>query len=150
MDPRARSFDRLAPGDRFVSAPRIIRREDIDRFSDLSGDRTELHTDDAWAAAGPLGGVVAHGALALAVATGLAYDLGVFRGTVLAFRSLTASFDRPVYPGDEVRLELTVSALEPPRRPDRGRAEFEMVLRNQEGRKVLTGTWTLLLKRGES
>ena len=150
MDPRSRTYDDFSPGDRFESEPRVISREDIDRFTQLSGDHTELHTDDAWAAQSPLGGIVAHGALNLSVATGLAFDLGIFRGTVLAFRSLSATFDRPVYPGDQIRLELTVSRLEPPRRPDRGQAEFEMALRNQAGRRVVKGTWVLLLKRNPS
>lgn len=147
MDRRSRTFDQFSIGEHFESCPRIVTRSDIDRFTELSGDRTELHTDDEWAATSPLGGVVAHGALNLSVATGLAYELGIFRGTVLAFRSLEASFDRPVYPGDEVRLELTVRELPPPRYADRALAEFEMALRNQAGRRVVRGTWKLLLKR---
>ena len=150
MDPRARTFDQFSLGERFESGPRIVSQQDIDRFTELSGDRTELHTNQAWAEATPLGGIVAHGALNLSVATGLAFDMGIFRGTVLAFRSLTASFERPVYPGDHVRLELEVTGLEASRHVGSGLAEFGMTLRNQDGRRVVKGTWRLLLRSSEA
>ena len=140
-------FDELRPGQRIEAGPRVISRADIDSFSELSGDHTALHTDEAFAAASPLGGLVAHGALNLSVATGLAYASGAFDGTVLAFRELRARFDRPVFPGDQVALEPEVTGLDERPRPESGKVQLAMRLVNQAGKRVLSGEWTLVLAR---
>jgi acyl dehydratase len=140
-------YDDLAPGLVFESGPRVITRQDIASFSALSGDHTPLHSDDAYAAATPLGAVVAHGALNLAVATGLAFEAGAFRESVLAFVSMTVRFERPVFPGDAVTLRLRVAQRDQRPRPDRGRVTFEAELVNQHGKTVLSGDWTLLMRR---
>jgi 3-hydroxybutyryl-CoA dehydratase len=145
---RPHSFDDLEPGLSFEAGPRRITRADIDDFSRLSGDRTALHVDEAYAATTPFGRVVAHGALNLAVATGLAYSAGIFEGTVLAVESMRIRFERPVYPGDEVRLRLTVASRDEKPRPERGKVSFDVELVNQDGRVVLSGSWTLVVRRG--
>jgi acyl dehydratase len=147
MSHPARLFDDCQPGLRLQAGPRVITREDIDRFTELSGDHTRLHTDDAYAATTPFGRVVAHGALNLAVATGLAWATGAFEGSVLAFVSLTVRYERPVFPGDSVMLHLAVKEQDGRPRPDRGRVTFEVELRNQQDKVVLSGDWTLLLRR---
>ncbi|MHC4821215.1 MAG: MaoC/PaaZ C-terminal domain-containing protein [Planctomycetota bacterium] len=141
------SFDDLNVGTAFTAGPREITRTDIDDFTRISGDRTALHSDDAYASTTPFGGVVAHGALSLAVATGLAYQTGIFEGTVLAVRQMDVRFDRPVFPGDSLDLVLTVVERDEKPRPDRGRVRFEVNLRNQDGRTVLSGRWTLVMRR---
>lgn len=143
-------YEDLEVGRCFTAGPRTLTRADIDAFTELSGDRTALHTDDAYAATTPFGGVVAHGALALAVATGLAHETGAFAGTVLAFRGLEARFDRPVLPGDALRLELTVDEIDTRPRPDRGRVHFAMRLVNQHDKAVITGRWSLVMRRRAS
>ena len=140
-------FDDLTEGQSWEEGPRRLSREDIATFADVSGDQTALHTDDAYAATTPLGGLAAHGVLNLAVATGLAYEMGVFEGTVLAIRSMQVKYDRPVFPGDELTLTLDVRELDPRPRPDRGRVEFGVTLRNQGGKTVLSGQWSVLVRR---
>jgi len=141
------TYDDLRLEAAFESEPRIVQRADIDDFARISGDKTALHTDEAYAAMTPLGGLVAHGVLNLAVATGLAYGLGLFEGTVLAVQAMDVRFERPVHPGDSVRLRLVVQALDQRPRPDRGRVSFGVDLQNQHRRTVLSGTWQILLRR---
>jgi acyl dehydratase len=147
MDYPAHTFDELEPGICFKTGPRTISRRDIDQFTELSGDRTALHSDEEYARQTPLGGLVAHGALNLAAATGLAYRMGVFEGTVLAIRSMDIKYDRPVLPGDALTLQLTVSEIDPRPRPDRGLVGFDAKLFNQRGKVVLSGLWTVLMRR---
>ncbi|RKY21926.1 MAG: dehydratase [Planctomycetota bacterium] len=142
-----KTFDELSLGQVFLGGPRHVSRADIATFATVSGDHTALHCDDAYAATTPFRGVVAHGVLNLAVATGLAYDTGAFEGTVLAVRSMDVRFDRPVRPGDELRLRLKVLELDQRPKPDRGRVAFDVQLKNQEGRVVLSGRWSLLIRR---
>jgi acyl dehydratase len=141
------TFDDLDVGSLFEAGPREITRSDIDDFTRISGDKTALHSDDAYASSTPFGGVVAHGALSLAAATGLAYETGIFEGTVLAVRQMDVRFDRPVFPGDRVDLRLTVAERDEKPRPNRGRVGFDVDLRNQDGRTVLSGRWTLVIRR---
>lgn len=141
------TFDDLSLGARFEAGPRVVSLADIHAFTELSGDRTALHSDAAYASTTPLGGLVAHGALSLAVATGLAYEAGLFEGTVLAFRRMDIGFDRPVRPGDALSLVLTVAALDDRPRPERGSAVFDVRLNNPAGKAVLSGQWTILLRR---
>ena len=143
-------FDDLELGRTYECGPRVVSREDIADFGRLSGDLTALHTDEAYAAASPLGGLVAHGALNLAVATGLAYEMGIFEGLVLAFRGLTVRYERPVRPGDELTLRLTVAERDERPRPDRGRVGLDAELVNQAGKRVLSGRWELLVRRSAS
>jgi len=144
------TFDELPAGTKFVAGSRSISREDISAFAALSGDHTALHSDEAYAASTPFGRVVAHGALNLAIATGLAYSTGVFEGTVLAVRSMEVAFDRPVYPGDELSLELTVAEVDSRPRADRGCITFDVIVRNQGLRTVISGQWKLVMRRGRS
>jgi acyl dehydratase len=141
-------FENLSPGMTFSAGPRRICREDINDFAKLSGDHTPLHTDEAYAATTPFRRIVAHGALNLSVATGLAYAIGIFSESVLAVKSMVVKFERPVFPDDHVSLELIVASIGTRKYPDRGEAEFFVRLRNQENRLVLSGTWVLLLRKG--
>ncbi len=140
-------FEDCLPGRSVRAGPRRITRADIDAFTELSGDRTALHRDDAYAASTPFGGVVAHGALNLAAATGLAFETGAFEGTVLAVLSMEVRFDRPVRPDDAVSLTLTCREIDARPKPDRGAVAFSVALENQHGKTVLSGTWKLLLRR---
>ena len=147
MEHTPHAFDDLSLGDNFEAGPRTISREDIDRFTQVSGDRTALHSDEEYARNTPFGGLVAHGVLNLAAATGLAYDMGVFEGTVLAIRSMEVRYERPVRPGDSVTLTLVVEELDERPKDDRGRVSFAATLRNQDGKTVLSGVWKVLLRR---
>lgn len=140
-------YDDFAEGQVFRHGPRRVSRADIAAFAGVSGDHTALHNDDAYAATTPFGGVVAHGVLNLAIGTGLAYASQLLEGTVLAVVSVACSFDRPVFPGDELTLVLQVRRLDPRPRPDRGRVTFAVTLENQHGKRVLSGEWVLLVRR---
>ncbi len=144
-----RSFDDLAIGDRFESEQRILSPSDIGRFAQLSGDHTALHTDAAYAATTIHGGVIAHGALVLAIATGHAYAIGVFEGTIVAIRSLDAAFLRPVRPGDSLTTHFEVESLEPGDAEDRATALFRVQVVNQDGKRVLKGRWAMLMRRSQ-
>ncbi len=134
----------LQVGATYESKPRVIRRRDIDAFSEISGDRTTVHYDSDDNSGNPLGGAVAHGFLNLAVASGLAYDFGVFSGIL---QSANMRFERPVFVDDTVRLTATVVELDDHPGKSYLRMVLDVVLRNQDGRKVMSGTWTILQER---
>lgn len=144
MDSPPSDSNALQVGASFQSGPRTIRREDIDAFSQISGDRTGLHYENEDVSASPLGGAVAHGILNLAVASGLCYDLGVFDGIL---HSANMRFERPVFVDDTVTLTCTVAELDDNPGKHHIRMILDVALHNQDDRRVLSGTWTLLQKR---
>src|SRR5436309_15829089 len=100
-----RYFEELAEGTTFESAPRTVLDEDIQAFIRLTGDDNRVHHDDTFAREAGFKGHIAHGALIVSLATGLAWETGVLKDTTIAFRTIDEwKFTAPVYPGDRITL----------------------------------------------
>lgn len=82
----------------------------IEAFADVSGDRNPVHLDDAYAAGTRFGGRVAHGMLTAAFFSALLADDLPGPGTI--YLGQTLRFAAPVRPGDAVRCEVEVTALD--------------------------------------
>ena len=95
-------------GDTWKTPRRTVSIEDIEHFAEFTGDKFYAHMDDEAAKASPIfEGRVAHGYLILSFAAGLFVDPDP--GPVLANTGLeNLRFLTPVYPGDSIRVELTV------------------------------------------
>ena len=125
-------------GDR-ASRTRRVRPEDIQLFTELTGDRNPLHYDEAAATRSRFGGIIVQGG----VTTGLlnavvAEDLP---GPGSVFLHVDWSFRAPVKPGDEITAELEVLEA----RADKPITRLRTTIANQEGTIVLDGTalvWT--------
>jgi len=140
-------FDQFDLGRTFRSPGRRVEQADIDAFAELSGDFNPLHTDREFAARSVFRSRIAHGLLVQSVASGLAWQLGVFNGTIAALTEMVIGFQSPVLPGDEVRLELTVAAKDPAPSARRGWIRFDARALNQRDEVVIQGTWTTLMLR---
>lgn len=144
---RGRVFDDFRVGEVVRSGARTITQADVVAFAGISGDFNPAHVDESFASTSAFRGTIAHGMLVQSVASGLAYQAGVFDGTVVAFVELLLRFRAPVRPGSSVHLELTVAAKEPDPGPKRGWIRFDARVFDQAGTLVLDGHWTLLVAR---
>lgn len=110
VHPFRRKMSELEIGDTWKTASRTITLEDIEHFAGFTGDKFYAHMDEEAARASPIfDGRVAHGYLLLSFAAGLFVDPDP--GPVLANTGLeNLRFLTPVYPGDSIRVELTVRA----------------------------------------
>lgn len=140
-------FDQFDLGRAFRTPARRIDQADIDAFAELSGDSNPLHTDGEFAARSVFRSRIAHGLLVQSVASGLAWQLGIFNGTIAALTEMVIGFQNPVIPGDEVRLELTVAAKDPAPSARRGWIRFDACALNQRDEVVIQGSWTTLMLR---
>ena len=106
--PFRKRMSELAVGDTLKTASRTVTLEDIEHFAHFTGDTFYAHMDDEAAKASPIfEGRVAHGYLILSFAAGLFVDPDP--GPVLANTGLeNLRFLTPLYPGDSMRVELTV------------------------------------------
>jgi acyl dehydratase len=144
---RGLTFDQFNPGDTFVSQARTVTEADVVNFAGLSGDFNPLHTDEQFGRTTPFGGRIAHGMLVAAMATGMANWTGVFEGTTIALMEQVIQYKGAVKFGDTVRLELRVAEKKETSKADRGVVVFDTNVCNQDGKAVIEGRWTLMMKR---
>ncbi len=143
---RGLTFDQFEIGSRFVSQSRTVTEADVVNFAGLSGDFNPLHTDAEYGKGTPFGERIAHGALIVAMATGMANWTGIFEGTTIALMEQVLRYKGVVKFGDTVRLELEVLEKKPTSRPDRGVVCFAARVLNQRDEIVVDGEWTLLMR----
>ena len=106
--PFRRRMSELEIGDTLKTRSRTVTLEDVEHFAHFTGDTFYAHMDEEAAKASPIfEGRVAHGYLILSFAAGLFVDPDP--GPVLANTGLeNLRFLTPLYPGDSMRVELTV------------------------------------------
>ncbi|MDB5691841.1 MAG: paaZ [Alphaproteobacteria bacterium] len=110
VHPFRKRISELAIGDTLKTASRLVTLDDIEHFAAFTGDNFYAHMDEEAAKANPIfDGRVAHGYLILSFAAGLFVDPAP--GPVLANTGLEhLRFLTPLYPGDSMRVELTVKS----------------------------------------
>jgi oxepin-CoA hydrolase/3-oxo-5,6-dehydrosuberyl-CoA semialdehyde dehydrogenase len=127
----------LAIGDTLKTASRTVTISDIEHFAEFTGDKFYAHMDEEAAKASPIfEGRVAHGYLILSFAAGLFVDPDP--GPVLANTGLeNLRFLTPLYPGDSMRVELTVRAKSL-KSEDTGVVRWAVEIFNQKDELVAT------------
>ncbi|MGD8805867.1 MAG: MaoC/PaaZ C-terminal domain-containing protein [Chloroflexota bacterium] len=144
--PRGLYFEEIEVGKSVVTTGRTITEGDIVSFAGLSGDFNQLHVDAVYAEAGEFGQRVAHGLLVVSITTGLIVQTGLMEGTVHAFRELEWKFSRPVFIGDTIHADLTVTETKPLPRLGGGNATAKVTVYNQHNQVVQRGTMVLLVR----
>jgi acyl dehydratase len=139
-------FEEFQAGQKIITAGRTVTEADIVAFAGLSGDYNQIHTDAEYSKTSPFGQRVAHGLLGLAIASGLAVQTGVMRGTVMAFREVNEwKFVQPIFIGDTIHVELEVLETKALRRIGGGAVVIALEVKNQRDQTVMKGTWTVLI-----
>ncbi len=101
-------------------------------FADLTGDHNPIHVDDAFAKKTKFGQRIAHGGILFGmISKVLATDMpGI--GTV--YLSQLVNFKAPVFIGDTVTLEATITEILP-----KAVARIAVVIKKQSGDVVMDG-----------
>ena len=129
-----------------TSRTRTVTESDIVNFAGLSGDFVELHMSETYAAKGPFGKRIAHGALVFSISTGLSIQLNQIQETVIAFYGVDKlRFTRPVFIGDTIHVVKKVIKKEQ-KGADRGVVTFETSVLNQFDEPVIVYYDKVLLK----
>jgi len=139
-------YEEFQVGQKIVTVGRTIAEGDIMTFAGLSGDYNQIHTDADFSSKSFYGQRIAHGLLGLSVTSGLAMRTGVLEGTVIAFREINGwKFTKPVFIGDTIHAELTVTETKPYPRLNGGSVSIDFDVRNQKNETVMKGTWTVIV-----
>jgi acyl dehydratase len=116
-----------------------VQARDIERFSELTGDRNPLHYDEALASRSRFGGIIVQGGVTSGLLNAVvAEDLP---GPGSVFLHVDWSFRAPVRPGDAITAEVEVLEL----RADKPIARLRTTITNQDEGVVLDGealVWT--------
>ncbi len=140
-------FDEFETGQEFTSPGRTLTETDLVQFAGLSGDYTALHTDEEFARRTPFRKRVAHGMLVQSIATGLGTRTGIFEGTIAALAAMRIEWKSPCFPGDTVRLLLTVAEIDPEPSKRSGKVRFLSKVLNQDDTVLIEGEWRTLILR---
>ncbi len=141
-------FEDVEVGFRFETPSRTVTETDLVNFAGVSGDFNPLHTDEQFAAKTIYGGRIAHGALVLALATGLRQRVGLFDGTLMGLLEIrTWRFHAPVRIGDTIRVVNEILELRETSKPDRGVMLQRVEVSNQDSEVVAAGEFVMLLRR---
>jgi acyl dehydratase len=97
-------------GEELPDLRRVVRREDVVAYAEVSGDRNPLHQDDAFARSVGFPGVIAHGMFTMGH---MAAAVVAWAGDPAAVVSVSAQFRAPVFLGDTIVAGGWVRALDP-------------------------------------
>jgi len=150
VHPFRKHFEELSVGDTLFTHRRTVTEADVVNFAGLSGDHFYAHVDDLAAKRSLFERRVAHGYFVVSAAAGLFVDPG--EGPVLANYGLESlRFVKPVYPGDTIRVRLTVKqkiAKEtPPDGVPQGVVAWDVEVTNQNDEAVAVYTILTLVKK---
>ena len=131
-----RVFDSIAVGDQ-AAISRLIRREDIELFSVISGDINPAHLDAEYAATGMFHHIISQGVLTAGLISAVLGTKLPGPGTIYLAQDL--QFRAPVAPGDTITATVTVTT----RDVEKHRLSLDCHCVNQDGVEVIRGTATV-------
>ncbi|MGZ8625725.1 MAG: MaoC/PaaZ C-terminal domain-containing protein [Actinomycetota bacterium] len=108
-----RSFDEVRVGDELPASSRVVTREDVKAYAEVSGDRNPLHQDDEVARAAGFPGIIAHGMFTMGHLSSCVVS---WSGDGAAIARMRVQFRSPVFMGETIVAGGRVNALDPARR----------------------------------
>ena len=140
------AYGDVGVGDWLETPSRMVTAEMIDAFAELTGDRFEIHMDDAAARRHGFGARVAHGLLVLSLVDGLKNQAQAqFRA--IASLGWNFQFERPVLAGDVIQARVTVRDKRTTAKKERGIVTLGFSVANQDGMVVQSGQNLLMVYR---
>jgi 3-hydroxybutyryl-CoA dehydratase len=137
-----RTYDQVLVGEK-ASLTKTISEADIHMFAGITGDLNPLHVNEEYAKTTIFKGRVAHGILTAGLISAV---LGTkLPGPGAVYLSQTLRFTAPVRIGDTI----TASAEVIEKIGEKSRIRLRTICINQEGKVVVEGEATTMLKRPE-
>ena len=135
-------IERLSPG-------RTITECDLVAFSGLTGDFSQVHTDEEFCKKTEFGTRIAHGLLGLSIAQGLCWRTNYTQGTGVASLAWNKwTFKKPIFIGDTLRARWhLLSKRLSGSKPGMGVITELVELVNQRGEVVQDGEHVTMIRR---
>ena len=104
-----RALERWRAGDELPPVPRVVTREDVRAYAEVSGDRNPLHLDDDAARSAGFDGVIAHGMFTMGH---LGSAIESWLGPDAFVRRIRAQFRSPVSMGETIVARGRVRSID--------------------------------------
>ena len=104
------SYDGLKVGDILPTISKCVQREQLVKYSEVSGDKNPIHLSDDFAKTTQFGGIIAHGMLTLAFVSELMTN--AFGPDWLRSGCLKVRFKGAAYLGDRLLVSGEISQVE--------------------------------------
>jgi acyl dehydratase len=116
-----------------ASRSRTVEARDIERFTEMSGDRNPLHYDEALARASKFGEIIVQGGVTSAILNAVVAEDLPGPGTV--FLEVSWSFKAPVRPGDVITGTVEITDV----RADKPITKLKTLVTRQDAVVALEG-----------
>lgn len=137
----------LEVGQTFRSPGRTVTEADLTIFSMVSGDWNPIHSDAEYARKTAYGQRIVHGALGIAIVTGMFDRLGIFEDSALALLGIDEwRFLAPILVGDTVHMELEIADKRLTSKGDRGIVDRRIRLLRHDGTVLQEGRMGMMTK----
>ncbi len=137
-------FDDLKVGMTVETAPAVIEKEKMLAFA-REYNNIPLHADEEYAKTTPFGRLLAPGVMSFMAVWSKYIDVDFFGEQLLAGKSTSIEWLKPVFADDVLTGTVTVTKLEK-RNERNGLAEVSFDVRNQNGDRVLTAVTETIVK----
>ena len=104
------SYGSLKVGDMLPNISKCVQREQLVKYSEVSGDKNPIHLNDDFAKTTQFGGIIAHGMLTLAFVSELMTN--AFESDWLKSGCLKVRFKGAAYLGDRLLVSGEISQVE--------------------------------------
>lgn len=142
-------FEDFEVGRQWSSAGRTVTESDIGLFAGLTGDYSQVHTDEEYCRNTAFGTRIAHGLLGLSIAQGLMWRSTYTQGTAVASLGWDKwAFKKPIQIGDTVHVSWNIQTKRESRsNPAAGLIVEWVELINQRGEVTQQGEHTTMIRK---
>ncbi len=122
-----------------MSLPTVVKQvtqQKINLYAEASGDHNPIHIDEAFAAATPLGGTIAHGMLILAYTSEMMTQ--AFGKSWLRAGRLSVRFKAAARPQDTITTSGKIESIES--KDNIPQVSCSLECRNQKGEVIIAGS----------
>lgn len=143
-------WEDLRVGFSFTTSSRTVTETDVVAFAALSDDYNPIHVDAEYARSSPFGQRIAHGMLVASIVSGLNTRTVVnamLVPTLLGLLEVRATFPKPTFIGDTLKVLIEVTELKETSKPDRGLVRFKRSAINQRAETVCVCDVLMLIQR---
>ena len=133
------SYGSLKVGDMLTNISKCVQREQLVKYSEVSGDKNPIHLSDDFAKTTQFGGIIAHGMLTLAFVSELMTN--AFGPDWLRSGCLKVRFKGAAYLGDRLLVSGEISQVESSGEITNLTCSVSVeVCRNEQSVHILNGT----------
>lgn len=143
-------WEDLAVGFTYETSSRTITEADVVAFAAYTADYNPLHVDAEYAKASPFGQRIAHGMLVASIVSGLNTRTivnALLAPTLTGLLEVKATFPKPTFIGDTIKVVIEVAELKETSKPDRGLVRWKRSAINQRGETVCVCDVVMLMQR---